>query len=986
MNVTSGGTVIGNAGTNFIAGNIDAVDGIDIVALGNIALGNLTAGVSIAAFTTTAIELDAGGSIVMGTATAKGGIDFTAGTTVTGGNMTSGLGIGGDANGAIILGNLSGGLINPQGPTDDGFSIGIASGTSIVVGNVAGAEAIGFASLGALTTGNINAGTDFLALASGNMNLGSITTGTTGRTYLADSSMFIAAGGVDNFDPALVYAAAPVPTLGSITIGGPVSTGKFQAAAGTSFNSGAITSGSNIFIRSGGNATTGNLGAGTSVDIASSGGAIATGSITATSGILLNALTGITTGAMSGGSFIDARSGGSILTGDLIATSGDIYLLADGNIASGTVTAATDAEYDALGNVTLGNASVGAYLTIDAGGNVVMANATAGETIDLLAGGTLTGGNLTAGDSVFAGSNGALVLGNVSAGIVNPSSEPVDGNVAAIGSNTSVVVGNVRATNFVGLASGGPLTGGALQSDGDVMILANGPSTIASITNPDGRAFIAGFDMFAVGGGLANFDPALVYAAANPIPTTGSMTITGTTNTGRLDAYVGGNFTTGAVNASAINARVGGLATLNGVWQSPDVELWSNDIDIAATGGIDAGNSGSIILVSTNATQALIGDGLTGTGYQLSNAEFGRLSSGDLVVAARGDASAAIDMLIGDLDITGPLAGSTIDDPNGSVIFVTGNPATLTAGGVIRVVGDVHATGFQPTNVLEFVTGQFELDADTGSILVEQSAGVLGGILDITADRVHVASGAVLQKLTVNPLYAGREADLAAPIAVAKPDGVIAADTIYVSPTEAVLVQNTGTATLRAGFRARYAELFPPEGAAPGSIELIVNGQLETPTGRLTGVDVRDALVDILDIAVYSDNSSINGCPLTGACSGSIFPPGFTPLPGIPDEITLIKRNLLPPPEFGNEDFIDDNDEETEDGATSPIKPPLPLFDTSALGDVAGSADPIEGTPMRATSGLDQKGDIDDPVSGGGNPALMDAPPVPPVANQEKQP
>ena len=93
-----------------------------------------------------------------------------------------------------------------------------------------------------------------------------------------------------------------------------------------------------------------------------------------------------------------------------------------------------------------------------------------------------------------------------------------------------------------------------------------------------------------------------------------------------------------------------------------------------------------------------------------------------------------------------------------------------------------------------------------------------------------------------------------------------------------------------------------------------------TPTGTLTGVDARDALVDILDIAVYSANSSINGCPLTGGCS--VFPPGFTPTPGIQTEIVLINRNLLPPPAFGNEDFIDDNDEETKDGVTSPIAPP----------------------------------------------------------------
>ena len=68
-------------------------------------------------------------------------------------------------------------------------------------------------------------------------------------------------------------------------------------------------------------------------------------------------------------------------------------------------------------------------------------------------------------------------------------------------------------------------------------------------------------------------------------------------------------------------------------------------------------------------------------------------------------------------------------------------------------------------------------------------------------------------------------------------------------------------------------------------------------------------------------------------------------------QIEIQMPDLLPPPDFGNEDFIDDNIETTTDGATSPITPPSPLFDSSALGG---------------------KGDVDDPVSGSGNPALME--------------
>jgi hypothetical protein len=98
----------------------------------------------------------------------------------------------------------------------------------------------------------------------------------------------------------------------------------------------------------------------------------------------------------------------------------------------------------------------------------------------------------------------------------------------------------------------------------------------------------------------------------------------------------------------------------------------------------------------------------------------------------------------------------------------------------------------------------------------------------------------------------------------------------------------------------------------------------------------------------------------------------------------LAKDNVLPPPEFGNEDFIDDNDEDTEDGRTSPIAPPDPLFDTSELGEEAEATAPEVGTTMRSSPGLTQPGDIDEPVSGSGNPALMETQ-SPPSSQEQKQ-
>ncbi len=762
-----------------------------------------------------------------------------------------------------------------------------------------------------------------------------------------------------------------------------------EATGDSSIQTGLINSTlGSAFLIANGAVATGAINVGGNVQLSSATANITTGNITAPDGIFLSSITGVSTGNLLSDAAIQITNDGSIQTGSISSTGGNIFLQSGVDIVTGAISSPFDAEFDALGNISLtGDVNVGGYLFGDAGGNLALANAVAGELIDLIAGGTIIGANMTAGDSVIARSAGALTLGNLSAGLVNPSSNPIDGQIVGIGSLTSVSVGNIQAANFVGLASDGALTAGTIQSGGDVMALVDGPATIGSITsNPAGRTYIAGFAMLDVGGGFEDFDPSLVYASTNPIPTAGSVTVGGSISTGRLDAFVGGDLALGPVNAAAINGRAGGLASINGLWQSGDVELWSNDIAIAAAGGIDAGTTGTIRLVSTNATQALIGDGLAGTGYQLSNAEFGRLSSGSLQIGARGDASAGIDMLIGDLSITGPLAGSTIDDPNGFVAFATGDPMTQTAGGVIRVTGNITATGFQDGNSLEFYTGRFELDAETGSISIFEAGTTLGGELLIDADRIHVASASILDQLAANPNYAGHENDLNAPAAVQRPEGVVRAGSIEVFPTQALLVQNSGTAETPAGFLTfGDGPLDIGSGNGPGSIELIINGQLITANGTLTGIDVRDFLIDGSNVGLFTSNSSINGCLVSGSCkAASPFPPGFLPTPGIQQEIILISQNLLPPPPFGNEEFIDDNDDETDDAETSPIVPPAPLFDTSELGDAAGTGNPAFNTPMRSNPGLSDQGDVDDPVSGSGNPALMETPP--PVANEEKQP
>jgi len=503
----------------------------------------------------------------------------------------------------------------------------------------------------------------------------------------------------------------------------------------------------------------------------------------------------------------------------------------------------------------------------------------------------------------------------------------------------------------------------------------------------------------AIGASLVDIDAGTSIATGNInsgdtislLANSGAITIGNASAVNLFEAFAGTGLTTGAVSASDIQAVAGGTATIGGAWSAGDVFLTSNDIDITASGSISGGD---IALLSTNATQTVVGDGVSGGGYQLSNAEYSRLHSNDINVVADTALGAAPKMLIGDLTVDGSDSEAIHDYE-----FVVWDGESEVPSGSIRVVGDAVFTNMGTAQSVTFTTNRFELDAATGLLSLEQGPGVLGGQLFLDAAHIHVASGSILDQLAVDPQYDGYRDDLNAPAQVQRPDGVIRAAVMEIefadggpATLNTLYVQNTGTSETPAGFVVGDGVLFgegsevtPP----PGSIDLVINGQIVTGNGTLTGVAVRDALVASEgDLSPFTSTSTINGCLFTGDCGGSgpVIPPGSTATPGIQDEVTLINDDVFPEPPFGNEDIIDDNDEDTDEGETSPIVPPEPLFDTSELADAAGGTEaPEVGTSMRSTPGLTNTGDVDDPVSGSGNPGLMESPPPPP-ANEEKQP
>ena len=456
------------------------------------------------------------------------------------------------------------------------------------------------------------------------------------------------------------------------------------------------------------------------------GGDIATGAINSIDGVYANAGGGIATGPIDAVDFVQLLAGGDVATGYIFAGSYIDIFSSGGGIATGDLT--------------------GTEIDLEADGDISFANVDA-DVLDFEATGAVDGGDISAFSAVLGEAGGAVTLGDINVG---PGLPPVDDFSVGIASATSITVGNVSGTDRVGFATLGNLTTGDLSASDLIMTLVGGDIEVGSMTTaPDGQVYMADAQMYLdAGGDEDNFDASLVLNQ-EPLQTGGSITINGPVSTGQFRAASGTDFNAGQITAQTIHGNAGGTASISGLWSAGSVDLASNDIDILATGGISA--TGSVSLFSSNATQALIGDGLTGSGYALSNAEFSRIEGGSVFILARGDASAAQDMLIGDLTVTGPSAGSTIEDSDGILVFATGDIDGETPGGVIRVVGDVVATGFGPGNAMEFYADRFELDAATGGISITSSGGALAGELGLYAAQIHVAEGSILDQLAGGP-------------------------------------------------------------------------------------------------------------------------------------------------------------------------------------------------------------------------------------------
>ena len=892
------------AGGAFSAQDIVSADLLSVVSSGNATTGDLTAA--------TDIDLRIGGTLSTGDVDGGGAVDLRSVGALNAGNVMSGgfLFIGSNASistdnlasGADILTRTDGNA--SFGAVDAALGIDLGAHGSLTAGSITSGESIRLGADGALNADDLTAGNSVVATSFSSITLGDISAG-----IVNPSS-----------DSGALYEVALL-TSGGLSVGTINALGDVQLLGTASVSTGNITTDSRLF--------------------ALSDGPIIVGDLAIDQRILLGgramfAFTGDLTGAF------DARP---TFASAPVAVGGDITI---GDVAT------NDLSLVALGNITTGDITTGGPILLDAGGDIFAGSLQSlFSSIGLFAGGDITAQDLTAATSITVDSGGVVQLGDVAAGVATilqriGTQNIGPGNPVEI-FGASIATGDISTDGYVGLYTAGSISTGTITALHDIIALAGGNASFGAIST-DESFTLAGYGNFAaLNTPQGGFDPSLLFTLGSLSSTGGNANFTGSSTAQSFRSFVGGNTTIASVaSGSYALFDSGGLISVTGAISAPDyVGLTSSDIDIANGASVDADAIG---FISASSAGTFLGDNLGGTGgYRLNQAEIDRTTALAYEFEVSTDRGAAASMLIGDLtlDMTGSSNGDVAE-------FWIGNNQTGISSGTIRVVGDALFR-VTPNQQVSFEATTFELDAATGSLSLLDGQNNLSGLLGLYAQNIFVASGDILTKLEADPRYAGYVEELNAPALVQRPEGVLRAASIDIDsfngPIQNIIVQNTGTADLPAGFLVTNADIgggeFFPE---PGSVNLVINGQIVTETGTLTGIAVRDLLVSEFGSEGFVAGSTINGCLLVGAC-GAAGPEVLPPTINLtPTQIAILTGDPLGESDFGNEPDIDDSiDGDSAGDASSPIEAPQPLFDTRPLTD---------------------EGLIDDPISGAGNPSL----------------
>jgi len=374
---------------------------------------------------------------------------------------------------------------------------------------------------------------------------------------------------------------------------------------------------------------------------------------------------------------------------------------------------------------------------------------------------------------------------------------------------------------------------------------------------------------------------------------------------------------------------VGGTATLDFNINTPSLTVTSSDIELDPLAAVGAAG-GSILFNTTGATTAIVGGAnaaaVPGT-YRLSNGEFGALRASSITVR-----SFAGGMTVDQLALPAIAPGQAA------------NPGvTLQTNGTMRVTGAVTMAQAGADNRLNLLADtRIEVVQGSGSVRLGAGLDTPAGTLAITTPRLWVASDSLLTQLAGNTLSGQARIDAVnaagAPIVVG---GSIGAGTILIGTGEEVLIQNSGTDQLKAGFTTgtgglRIRRAF--EGNNP--INVVINGRIQRADNSFATNRDTLALVQLdPGISLVTADSTVNGCLIVSANC-----PGLLPDEIVQPVVTIVNNIEELTPE-----------QEEQRAAAQAATEKLPIVLLQRL---------IDFSPLFVDN------DATDPVTSGGNPAL----------------
>ena len=807
---------------------------------------------------TITLNATGGGTITAGGLHARA--DAQGGYNAGGGDQTGGAGAGGEINVHALGGSIdingvvyadasgdggdvaatglaggagTGGLVDfrAEGGTIDIQSsvTAIAEGTGGYVYHTVGTTAIGGAGNGG-DVGLSTAGPGSLILVGGAILLDASAYGGSGQTGGAATGgvtwVESFGGGIEVTGGMSLYAQASGGSA-SAGFGG---TGGFAQGGTTAIEANGVGSsiiGSSVYLDTG--AWGGNGGAGDGVEIAAGSGGDAQGG-------LYNGTRG------SGGAFLLADSAGGNLQ------VGNVTMYADGfggQGGTGGAGQAGGAGGDAFGG------------TVQAGTFNPSQGTAAAATVGI--------GNLYMNAAGYAGNGGAGDQG--AGGAAMGAGGNAEAGLASVGARGTVTIAGATldAHAYGGEGSiGGNAIGGVSQ-----IINSDSPGSTLNVTgsaslDSDG---IAGDGGISTGGyaGIGSLGPTAVNVGGSV-----NLTVEGANGlaeaervvaTAGIGAYSGGDVVLGTVSAGSwISSTSAGTTFIEGLVSAPWISLVSSDLAIGTGGQLGvAGLTELIELGAVSDSNVVIG-GVADAGlYHLSQDEADRIEAGALNFYAQGVSDTHVDVVVHDLYITGSEAGGI-------------SHVQLGTSGNVIIDGIVHYDDAGPSDFLSIYAGNsIQVVTDTGGIGMTASDGSLSGLLMLGADNVWVASQAIINQLTADPNFSGRDTALATNSGTANPGGYVRAGSVSVDISETFFVQNSAMLGSHGGISVGDGGLSVNNwGEAEATV--VGHGRRENSDETLTE---DDAFADSVQFSGsgFTADSAINGCAISTACTVPPPPP-----------------------------------------------------------------------------------------------------------------